>query len=72
MGASYATHLIVQWSRREKDLLFGGPNEPDRQLLHAAFHHAPIEAETSLMQELARRGYDLTTLRFSCKRTRKP
>ena len=72
MGASYATHLIVQWSRRENDLLIGGPNGPDRMLLHVALNHTPIGDSTSLTAELAVRGYDITTLRLYCKRTRKP
>jgi hypothetical protein len=75
MGASYTDHLIVQWSRREKDLLIGGPNGPDRHLLHAALNCTPIGSEGQidcLTKELERRGYDLSTLRFYCKRTRKP
>ena len=53
--------LRAFWSRRQGDLIFEGPNGPDRRLLLKAF---PVE----FTDELAKRGYDVTTLVFSIER----
>ena len=73
MRCTYATHAIVRWDKREKALVFGGPRKEDGMLLHVAFNHTPIAAdEPSLLSELEKRGYDLSTLKFSVERTGRP
>lgn len=79
----YETHLCVWWSRKEKDLVIGGPNGQDRGLTHTALNAPRMVADTttdgwgghmfepSFVDELKRRGYDITTLKFSVRRARK-
>ena len=74
------THLCAYWSKREKDIILAGPNGPDRHLLHYVLNcehprpHVLGEPwfDAAFTKELEKRGYDLTTLKFSIKRTRKP
>lgn len=71
---NYNTHLMVRWSKKEQDLLIGGPNGPDRHLGHAFLNMTPIlnwEGKVlyeNFIKELENRGYDITTLKFSIKR----
>lgn len=71
---NYNTHLVVKWSKKENDLLIGGPNGPDRHLTHGFFNRTPIltwdgkVAYENFVKELENRGYDITTLKFSIKR----
>lgn len=80
---SYATHLCAWYSKGEQDLVYGGPNQYDPRLLHAVLATERMHADTStpgwtghvfdpsFVDELKRRGYDITTLKFSVKRARK-
>ena len=64
------TTLVAYWSEKEDDLMYHYPRRPDGHMLHGAFSHALMfrdEPESTLLKELERRGYDLTTLRFSVK-----
>lgn len=73
--------LVVFWSKRERGLLYRFPRSADGHFAYAAFelprHRGGLFEEAtvqlpSLVQELERRGYDVTTLRFECKRKPKP
>jgi hypothetical protein len=69
--------LTACWSKRENDILYSFPSKPDGHLLNSVIS-APrqrydyttdrVEYEPSLREELAARGYDITTLRFSIER----
>ena len=54
-----AGELFAVWNKKERDILYWSPRKPDGHLAHS--HLSP------LFEELERRGYDLTTLRFSIK-----
>lgn len=54
--------LTARWSKRENDILFHYPSSPDGHLLCGALAGFGVK---DLHKELERRGYDLTTLRFS-------
>ena len=56
--------LKAYWSRREKDIVFSYPTKPDGQLLCNALHGIGVK---ELVAELDRRGYDITTLKFTIK-----
>lgn len=56
-----ATTLAADWSKREKDVRFWFSNRPDGHYLYGI-----LNAEVT--KELQRRGYDLTTLRFSIRK----
>jgi hypothetical protein len=45
----------------------GGASKPDSRILSTALEEAPVYDGRSLCDELERRGYDLTTLRFSIR-----
>lgn len=66
--------LTMKWSKRERDMMINFPTKPDGHLLHTVLNGQRFDAEgrpePSLVDELAERGYDLTTLRFTV--TRKP
>lgn len=77
--------LRAQWSKRERDVSFGWPSGPqtkaDGHLLHSVFGveryppPSPLNRlpDPSLLKELERRGYDITTLCFSiCKKVGHP
>lgn len=56
------THLMARWSKREKDIEFSWPkHKADGHYLYGVFQYG----EKGALAELERRGYDLTTLRFS-------
>ena len=59
--------LIVRWSKRDKAHLYCGGKQTGGMLAHY-FEGIRYPDEHTLMQELERRGYDLTTLRFSIKK----
>jgi hypothetical protein len=63
--------LAARWSKKHNDVVFEYPQRPDGRLLMYFFSVAKLgldpEAKT-LLDELAARGYDLKTLRFSIKR----
>lgn len=68
--------LVMFWSRKEQDFLIRYPKSEDGHLLHAllnAKRQVPVDSQSgglqidyapSLVEELAARGYDITTLRF--------
>lgn len=71
--------LYMRWSKREKDLLLNYPNSPDKALTFNAFcgktmtrdwekKGGPIVWEDSFVDELKKRGYDITTLKFSIEK----
>jgi hypothetical protein len=68
---TYENSLIVKWSKKERDLLIGGPRSCDRHLTHYALNCVPgvvKHDDLSFVAELEKRGYDITTLRFSVMR----
>ena len=68
---TYDNSLIVKWSKRERDLMIGGPRGCDRHLTHYALNCVPgptKPGDLSFVDELEKRGYDITTLRFSVMR----
>jgi hypothetical protein len=52
--------LKANWSKRERDVMIHYPRSPDGHWLAGVF-------DKSFVDELDRRGYDVTTLRFSVK-----
>lgn len=68
--------LRVYWGKRAKDVMFEYCNKPDGHLLHDFFSYATVPSSdadgnpinVTLLKELERRGYDLTTLKFSIKK----
>lgn len=62
--------LVARWDKREEDVVFIWPTrKTDGHLLHhvlASKRYAPDSNtwERSLLEELERRGYDITTFRF--------
>ncbi len=57
--------LRVWWSKREKDVMYEHDRHaPDGHLMH---HHM-----TPLLEELDRRGFDLSTVRFTIRRKKEP
>jgi hypothetical protein len=64
--------LSVKWSKRECDLLYCHDNvqSADGHLLYVCFCCG--QEGLSLVDELKKRGYDLTTLRFSVKKKDAP
>lgn len=68
--------LRAFWSKRERDVLYEYCNKPDGHLLHDFFSYAKVPTSdnegnpisVTMLEELERRGYDLTTLRFSIKK----
>lgn len=67
--------LTAKWSKRERDIIFHYPSKPDGHLLYivlccerqtSGFDGAVFSP--SLVEELKRRGYDITTLRFEVTR----
>ena len=68
--------LRAYWSKRQGDVLYEFCNKPDGHLLHSFFSCATRPScdadgkpvDVTLLDELERRGYDLTTLKFSVKK----
>ena len=69
--------LTLKWSRREKDLICHYPNPRDGAACFDAFtseRFRPISKvwSDSFVKELEKRGYDITTLKFSIKKKINP
>lgn len=66
--------LTVKWSKREKDLLINWPgHKADGHLICGVFSTKKVEfdpiknrheTQLSVIEELEKRGYDITTLKF--------
>lgn len=68
------THLMLRWSKKERDLLYSYPTSPpDGHLLHAAFTRPLFDGKMpSFVDELKARGYDIETIRFSIAKKPRP
>jgi hypothetical protein len=72
--------LKAVWSKREEDILIYSPCRPDGHLLWGTIGGKVCSPDTktpgwkghiwepSLIEELEKRGYDITTLKFSIKK----
>lgn len=60
--------LLGRWSKREKDFLFSYPSKPDGHYLYGVFCFIKDVNGRTLVEELERRGYDITTLRLQVDR----
>jgi len=67
-------HLRLKWSKRENDVMIDYPRSCDGHYVHymlgcKRYDHDPItktrKEENSFFEELDKRGYDLTTIKFS-------
>jgi hypothetical protein len=57
--------LLATWSKRERDMLYDYSRKADGGLLHYALSQPVPGCEgRTLLQELERRGYDVTTFRL--------
>lgn len=71
---------IVRWGKADRhaqpDLAYAwggdGADKSDSRMLSTFFEDTKNHAGRTLREELERRGYDLTTLRFSIARKPKP
>lgn len=78
----YETTLMVKWSKRENDFVIQYPRRCDgsflntklfsRRLIYDYLKYCkgdprPYNEEVDFIEELERRGYDKTTLRFEIK-----
>jgi len=57
--------LTYKWSKREKDFLIHFPRKCDGHLVNSFFNGHVNGKE--FLEELEKRGYDLTTLKFEIK-----
>jgi len=59
--------LRAYWSKKENDLVYWSPRKADGHLLHGVLYYKSTlpTLEIPLLEELEKRGYDLTTIRFS-------
>jgi len=61
--------LRVYWSEKEKDVMFYHPKQRvDGHLLNHYFSYVKYDTgggETTFVEELERRGFDISTIRFS-------
>lgn len=65
--------LAIEWSKREKDLMFfHDKHKPDGHLLYNFFCHTKTSTGKTFVEELKERGFDITTLRFSVLRKSEP
>lgn len=69
--------LTAKWSKKEKDIIYHYPRRCDGHLIHyylsckrpkINYLTKETEWEDSLVEELEKRGYDITTLKFSIER----
>jgi hypothetical protein len=60
------TKLLARWSKRLNDMLYSYPSKPDGGWLHSlvSWTKGP-DGDSSLIEELKARGYDVKTLRIS-------
>ena len=66
------TTLRALWSKKEKDIVYYFPCSPDGHMLNGYFVYAKDSfQEHGLLKELEKRGYDLTTLKFSIRKKEK-
>ncbi|MBL4952196.1 hypothetical protein JK635_08235 [Neobacillus sp. YIM B02564] len=63
-GFDETTTLAVRWRKAEKDRVITYPKISSGWLMHDFLCEPAFQA---LIKELAERGYDLSTLRFSVK-----
>lgn len=66
-GFDWKTTAGIHWSKRENDFMCGAPTSATRALLAYDLIGSPTFKD--LLVELEQRGYDLTTLRFSIKKS---
>lgn len=68
--------LKARWSKKQKDIIYSFPRKCDGAYLNRIFtqknendfiNNPPLVLPTSLYEELERRGYDLTTLKFEVR-----
>lgn len=72
--------LRAFWSKKEKDIMFGWPDglqtKTDGHFLYHRFSIGPFNydgnLQLSFLEELDKRGYDLTTLSFSIRKKETP
>jgi hypothetical protein len=58
--------LMVTFSKKRQKGLVSGPSHADQELIELAFRKQWLPSvDNSFLAELEKRGYDLTTLRFS-------
>lgn len=71
--------LYIRWSKKERDYLIYFPRACDGHYINSMLTRdwpyrdwkeegGPIRYENNLLQELDKRGYDLTTLKFSIQK----
>lgn len=67
--------LSVKWNKKDNDHMINYPRSCDGHLIHDYLFteqfNSPLrsgEMKPSLVKELEKRGYDLTTLKFQIKR----
>lgn len=61
--------LAAKWSKKENDIMIYYPNKCDGALLNNhLFHPRDSISCHPFIKELERRGYDITTLKFSVKK----
>jgi hypothetical protein len=81
MGAVKDGRLLLRWSKKERDLFVSFPRKQDGGLLFMMLNEHPWEKHTGFaandpekwityLQELERRGYDMTTLRITIDKKR--
>lgn len=79
--------LWAYWSKRERDIMFNwtgftyddddnivrkGGTKRDGRVLHDFFSHVKGSLGTTFIEELEKRGYDITTLKFSISKKENP
>ena len=64
--------LRARWSKPERDLSYGWPagvgTTPDGHMLYAIFAYEKVYEGRTFIEELKRRGYDVSSLLFSIKK----
>jgi hypothetical protein len=61
---------LVRYSKRERALVY--PSSPTGRLLCRAIEEADVFDGRTLAQELEARGFDVTTLRITCRKKDAP
>lgn len=61
--------LWLLWSKKHKDIMYKWPNHKnDAIMLDTYFNYLKFHQCDTLLKELEKRGYDLTTIRFSIRK----
>lgn len=60
--------LYAKWSKRERAHVYGGVSKQDGGLLCRFLEGLKWPDDKNLIEELAARGYDITTLRLTVRR----